>query len=716
MTKSWPWTYTPGRRSGPSIADGPVRLPLAGRRNRLYFTSDDGYLYCLAADTGALRWKFRGGPADRKILGNKRLISTWPARGGVVLYGDVVYFAASIWPFMGTFIYALDAETGRSSGATKAPARITRTSRTTLPPSPGSRPRARMVALADRLLIPGGRSVPACFDRRTGKLLYYHLAEYNKTGGAFVAADERRFFNHYRDRDTDLYDVQSGKVVAREAGKYPVLAGDAYYTSGDSIGIRDAREPAKPQFTLKVDATGDLIRAGSRLYAGGDGQIAAVDLLWNPELKTRKLKTAWVQKVEGKVERLVAANGMLFAVTLDGKLIAFGKERVPVKTHLEKADAPQVPPGGAEQARAILEQTGARNGYALVYGAGNGDLLAALALRSDLDIVAVEPRAEKVAELRRRFDGWGLLGKRVHLLEGTPDTFEAPPYMASLIVLADGGDRWGNDESLKKMVRSVRPYGGKIWLPSGAAQPAFLDRLLASTDGPTLSARSLASGVVLSKDGPLPGGAANWTHQYGNVANTVKSDDGLVKLPLGVLWFGGVSNIDVLPRHGHGPPEQIVDGRLIIEGIDAISARDVYTGRVLWKTPLDKSDTFGQYYDETHQDLPLKVITNQQHIPGANARGTNFVATSDWVYVLQGSRCHALDITTGEMKKVFSLPAENGAEPARWGYIGVSRDRLIAGRDFVPFASAFPQTAVSPEEAAALTERERARLEGIRRV
>ena len=70
------------------FADGPVRLPLAGRRNRLYFTSDDGYLYCLAADTGALRWKFRGGPANRRILGNKRLISTWPARGGVVLYGE----------------------------------------------------------------------------------------------------------------------------------------------------------------------------------------------------------------------------------------------------------------------------------------------------------------------------------------------------------------------------------------------------------------------------------------------------------------------------------------------------------------------------------------------------------------------------------------------------------------------------------------------------
>jgi outer membrane protein assembly factor BamB len=690
-------------------ADGPVRLPMAGWRNRLYFTSDDGHLYCLAADTGALRWKFRGGPADRKMLGNKRLISTWPARGGVVLYDGVVYFAASIWPMMGTFIYALDPETGRVVWRNEETGSDYQNQPHNSPAFAGVAPQGAMAAVADRLLISGGRSVPACFDRLTGKLLYFHLAQYNKTGGAFVAADERHFFNHYRDRETDLYDIESGKVVARRVGRYPVLAKFAYYTSGESIAIRDARQPKEPQSTLAVDATGDLIRAGSRLYAGGDGQVAAVDLLWNPQLKTRGMRMAWVQKVEGKVERLVAANGMLFAVTLDGKLIAFGKERVPVRTHVEKAQAPRLAPESAERAGAILEQTGARNGCALVYGA-SGDLLAALAALSELDIVAVAPRAERVAELRRRFDAWGLAGRRVHLLEGTPDTFEAPPYMASLIVLADPGARWEKKEPLEKMVRSVRPYGGKIWLPPAAAQPDYLSRVLAASDGHALAVRPSSSGVALSKDGPPPGGAANWTHQYGNVANTVKSDDRLVKLPLGVLWFGGVSNADVLPRHGHGPPEQIVDGRLIIQGMDVISARDVYTGRVLWKAPLDKSDTFGVYYDESFQDTPLSTAYNQRHIPGANSRGTNFIATSDRVYVLQGSRCHVLDIETGKKMDVISLPSENGAEPARWGYIGVSGDTLIGGRDFVPFDSAFQQTAVTSDEKAAMDERARLKL------
>lgn len=61
--------------------DGPVRLPPVTWEGRVLFVSDDGYLYCLQRLDGSLLWKRRGGPSDRKILGNSRLISTWPARG-----------------------------------------------------------------------------------------------------------------------------------------------------------------------------------------------------------------------------------------------------------------------------------------------------------------------------------------------------------------------------------------------------------------------------------------------------------------------------------------------------------------------------------------------------------------------------------------------------------------------------------------------------------
>src|SRR6516162_9161345 len=47
------WTY---------FVDGPIRFAPVVWEGKLYFTSDDGYLYCLHSDTGRLLWKFRGGP------------------------------------------------------------------------------------------------------------------------------------------------------------------------------------------------------------------------------------------------------------------------------------------------------------------------------------------------------------------------------------------------------------------------------------------------------------------------------------------------------------------------------------------------------------------------------------------------------------------------------------------------------------------------------
>ena len=76
--------------------DGPIRLAPAGWKDAVYVVSDDGFLYCLDAATGKCRWKRRGGPSERLVLGNERLISMWPARGGPVVYDGKVYFAAGI--------------------------------------------------------------------------------------------------------------------------------------------------------------------------------------------------------------------------------------------------------------------------------------------------------------------------------------------------------------------------------------------------------------------------------------------------------------------------------------------------------------------------------------------------------------------------------------------------------------------------------------------
>ncbi len=194
----------------------------------------------------------------------------------------------------------------------------------------------------------------------------------------------------------------------------------------------------------------------------------------------------------------------------------------------------------------------------------------------------------------------------------------------------------------------------------------------------------MADCVLVRRPGSLLG-SANWTHQYGDVANTIKSNDRRVKLPLGVLWFGGSSNVDVLPRHGHGPPEQVVDGRLFIQGINTLSARDVYTGRILWKREFQDLGTFDVYFDATYEDTPLNTKYNQVHIPGANGRGTNYVVTEDRVYLLEGSRCHVLDPATGKTMTEFELPKDSSGQSQDWGYLGVYDNMLLAGLGFAEY-------------------------------
>ena len=90
-----------GRTRWTFYATGPVRLAPTAWQGKLYFVSDDGFLYCVQALTGKLIWKYRGGPPQRRHLGNGRLVSFWAARGGPVIADKVVYFAEGFWPNMG---------------------------------------------------------------------------------------------------------------------------------------------------------------------------------------------------------------------------------------------------------------------------------------------------------------------------------------------------------------------------------------------------------------------------------------------------------------------------------------------------------------------------------------------------------------------------------------------------------------------------------------
>ena len=92
---------------------GAVFFPPAVWNGRLYVGSADGHVYAFEAASGRLLWRFRAAPAQRWIPILGKLISTWPVAGGVVVADGVVYAAAGIAHYDGTYVYALDAMDGK---------------------------------------------------------------------------------------------------------------------------------------------------------------------------------------------------------------------------------------------------------------------------------------------------------------------------------------------------------------------------------------------------------------------------------------------------------------------------------------------------------------------------------------------------------------------------------------------------------------------------
>jgi outer membrane protein assembly factor BamB len=100
------WSFTVG---------GQVDTPPTFDRGRIVFGSADGYVYCLQARDGALAWRFRAAPVDRRTVAFERLESVWPVNGSVLVQDGVVSFVAgrSMYLDGGLRLCRLDVATGR---------------------------------------------------------------------------------------------------------------------------------------------------------------------------------------------------------------------------------------------------------------------------------------------------------------------------------------------------------------------------------------------------------------------------------------------------------------------------------------------------------------------------------------------------------------------------------------------------------------------------
>ena len=189
---------------------GPIKAPPAIAESRAYVGSGDGHVYALEAATGRLLWRFRAAPVERHIMVYGNLCSTWPVNTGVLVADGVAYFAAGIIDGDGTYVYALDAQTGNIKWQNNSCGHLSAELRK------GVSAQGNLSIQGDQLLMAGGNQVsPVRFDIKTGRCLNQSFAQGNPKA------------NH-------------GKFVGVFLGDHAIAGGRALYASAENVANKDS--------------------------------------------------------------------------------------------------------------------------------------------------------------------------------------------------------------------------------------------------------------------------------------------------------------------------------------------------------------------------------------------------------------------------------------------------------------------------------------------
>ncbi|NNE90153.1 MAG: PQQ-binding-like beta-propeller repeat protein, partial [Verrucomicrobiales bacterium] len=631
-TGEYQWTF-------PTRA--PVRFAPAFFEGKIYATSDDGYLYCLEAKTGSLIWKKRGGPGDEMILGNGRMISRWPARGGVVIRDGIVYFGAGIWPSDGVSLYALDPETGSVLWVNDTAGSIYMGQ-----PHGGAFAKSGVAAQGylaasnEQIFMATGRAVPAAFDRSNGEFQYLSLQENTHRGGADIVLSDQFFVNRGY-----AYFRKTGALLGSVGAVSVVDTGDAFVgVSGKNVIRQRWADKEEIDRKGKTKQVRGLIKEtsipipGSGVSSIGAGDQIVIGLKDSVVIQGLNEESDTTQfDVEGTVYGLAAAGGQLFVSTDQGKLYCFGTYEAGKKSgESESTGTFSSDPVIARVADEIVKKSMITTGYALDVNCGDGKLAIELSNRTDLFIYGIDSDAENIKLARKNAIAAGVYGSRVMFFQADPADNDLPDYFANLVVSSTSiseGELLEN--AAAEANRVLRPWGGIL----AAGKPGA---------------------IKIERRGALKG-AGQWTHQYADPSNSVNSGDEIVSGPLGMLWFSDLEQ-SMTQRHGRAPAPLFNKGVIYSEGLNSIIAVDAYNGTLLWE-----------------YEIPgILAAFDGDHLMGTSGTGSNYCVSDDAVFVRQNDFCLRIDAKTGELLARFQTPEPKGESKAVWGYLA-HEDGLLFG-------------------------------------
>jgi outer membrane protein assembly factor BamB len=684
---------------------GPIRLAPTVDQQHVFFGSDDGFAYCLSTTDGRVVWKQKAGPADEWLLARGEMISRWPVRTGVLVDRGVAFFGSGIFPHEDVFLYAVDANTGKLLWR-QDNLSVLDAGRNDLSPQ------GYLLASDDLLFVPSGRSLPAAIDRRTGELLYKRTHSWRTTaggviGGVHALLSDGQIYtsgpHHWLAMDQLSGDVGFGWFAGSQIA---VRDGDAFAATGQTVSRLNRMEYAvnsrrrhelemliydnsrlitsQPENAVELrkvinDAQTELkaiamigivwqqpseddsciVASGDQVFLGGDSRVTSYSIDGGAPL--------WKAEVTGEASGLVIANKHLLVSTSDGSIYSYASmdapaQQVATQRILTENPYPQdsLSEAYSTAAEEILTQHGSRRGFCLVVGNEVGRLALELAKRSEMQIYAVAGDAANVDTARKRLNETGLYGRRIVVHQADPSAIPYANYFANLIVSDSYLVRGIVPAAPEKWSRHLKPLGGTIILgqtvDSNAETRVDAAKVLlegANVEGPVTISTS-GNWATLTR-GALPG-AGNWSHQYGNPANTGVVDETRVKSGLGVLWYGDPGPGDMVNRHDGAVGPLATNGRLFVQGETTIQAYDAYNGLFLWK-------------HENPEALRTGVFQNQNP--------ANLAANDERLFHFVKDQCIELDAATGLVLRKHRLPEKYDNEKYEWGYVATHDDLLF---------------------------------------
>ncbi|NQU23940.1 MAG: PQQ-binding-like beta-propeller repeat protein [Candidatus Nealsonbacteria bacterium] len=684
------------------------RTPMIWQR-KVYVGSDDGHAYCLNAETGAVVWKFKATPADRWFLAYGKPVSVWPVRTDVLVDDGVAYFGAGVFPHDGTFLYAVDARTGRLLWRNGTQCETGW--RASMSPA------GHLFVTRKSIWVPKdcwgyflNWGTLVSFDRATGGPMRTgpdkdEVPEWPSLSSSFwpvfgVRTDGVRYFGSHADKiDEQDPNKRTQRWRADVAGRW---------TDVDSVLSVRYKNP----IFFRYDP--DL---SSVVYAGGLLYHTAFDL--DPQQGTGSRiyardpadgKLLWSAEVAERANQLIVANGRLFAATRQGTIYAFAPKGA--KTHgvIEEAVDASASlagdgPAPAVTARTIIEQTDKKAGYALVVDCTDGGLALELAKQTNLYVVAVFRDASQAAAARGVYARSGLHVSRIvayHQAAGTKLPF--PSFFADLIVseaAAGGGALPQDTESLSRMLKPIRG----VALIGGKQSEAALKEWIVTTKQTDWSIVK-GSNVSAKRIRPRLEEAGGWFHAYGDAGHSNCSRDAALKPPLGVLWYGAPHL-----EQGSGSPAggaRVVDGVLLLPEGTTLIGYDQYTGRELWRREQSNTDAvaapgsvFLRYLEVVVRLDPATGKTLQEYRPPyTGGKWTAMAADRDGKTLYLAAGTEHLAAGTEQWNCILAIDVADGKP--RWTLGGPGKEKQwgafsAIGNAYIYFVEGSAEDAVREE-------------------